>query len=121
MVRYRLSPAAASPADAVIVSAIDAAVEADQERGRQVTGSMRCPAMLAPPMAPAMPAARARPPAARCDASTAAAGMTHGGAIPAPQPTARAVGTGSGTPIPSGSPGTSSRTATRLLIAAAPA
>jgi len=119
---FRLArPAAARSADEVIIMAIEVRVARVQDLGCLVTGSIRCPAMVANPIEAATVAGNEPPRRARRAATRAVTGMNQGGAIPAPHPTASADGTDSGTVTPNGSPGTLSRTATTLLIAADPA
>jgi len=102
--------------------AMDARVPGVHDPGRHVTGSIRCPMMLATPIEPAIMTPVVDPEApARRAAITASAGIYQGGAIPAPHPAAMPAVTESGTVIPSGLPGTSSRTATTLAKAADPA
>ncbi len=83
--------------------------------GSYVLGSMRNPTIPAMPRPAQTSAATESPWLARRDAMSAATGMGQGAATPAPQPTMMPVGTESGTPMPSGRPGRSSRTATAVV------
>jgi hypothetical protein len=78
-----------------------------QDRGRHETGSMAVPTMQPSPIpaqtAPASALEAVR--RARTAAITAAAGIGHGAATPAPQPASSPAGIDSGTLTPKGRPG----------------
>jgi hypothetical protein len=108
----RANPARARDTVDDAASAIATVVAGVHELGLLVTGSMRCPAALAHPIAAQRAAGTGRPPLERYAARTAPAGMYQGAEIPVPQPTKTATRTEKGGVMPNGSPGTSSRTAT---------
>jgi hypothetical protein len=104
---YRANPARAREVVDAVASVIAAVVAGLQERGRLVTGSMRCPAILAHPIAEATAAGPGLPPLARYAANSAPAGMYHGAAMPVPQPASTPALTENGAWRPKGSPGMS--------------
>jgi hypothetical protein len=100
-------PATVRTADAATLQTIANLVHEVQDRGSQETGSMAVPTMQPTPipaqMAPASALEGVR--WARAATKTAATGIGHGAAIPAPQPASSPAGTETGTLMPKGWPG----------------
>lgn len=99
-------PAMVRAADDAMLTAIAALVIGDHDRGRQVTGSIMVPRMQPMPIPAHTAPASALGPVrwALAAVMTAAAGIGHGAATPAPQPASRPAGTDNGIVMPSGWP-----------------
>ena len=93
-------------AEAATLRPIARPAAGDQDRGRRVTGSMSVPKMHPRPItAQTIPGNASGSRWAGAAAITAATGIGHGAAIPAPQPASTPTGTDSGPLTPKGSPG----------------